>query len=269
MAAIADDDLILYHYNDGLTAAQREDITRALASSPPLQARYAQLCRVLASAQHDVPMAADAALEQRVWAGFEQRLQAAARLPHAAPPSPPRIATQSSARARRRPRWHLAAAAASVFLILGAGFFAGRLSTPEDIDQHIALQPNAGIPANPLMATRVLDAYVAAHLRQTEGVLLTALNSDSAQLNAGNAELATALVESNRLYVQAARNAGNTRLADFLRQMEPVLIELANPPRGDGIEVREGVRDYVRESDLLFQVRATEGRLESRGNHRT
>ncbi len=66
----------------------------------------------------------------------------------------------------------------------------------------------------------------------------------------------------------AAARAGNTALADFLRQMEPVLIVLANPPRGGGIQVREGLREYVRESDLLFKVRAAEARLAPRGERR-
>lgn len=153
--------------------------------------------------------------------------------------------------------------AASVLLLLGAGFLAGRLSMP-DVPVPMRSPVAATETADPLLAARVLDVYVAAHLRQTEGVLLTALNSDSPELAAGNADLASALVASNRLYIDAAARAGNVRLADFLRQMEPVLIELANPPRGDAIEVRDGLRDYVRETDLLFQVRATEGALASR-----
>ena len=80
------------------------------------------------------------------------------------------------------------------------------------------------------MADRVLDGYVAGHLRATEGLLLTAVNNDGGDLLGGNRELAESLVESNRLYAAAAARSGNLRLADFLRQLEPVLLEVANRP---------------------------------------
>ena len=118
-------------------------------------------------------------------------------------------------------------------------------------------------------SARVLDAYVADHLRSTEGLLLTAANTDSNELDAGNRELAAALVESNRLYALAAARAGNARLGDFLRQLEPVLLELANRPADAPIESREGLREYLRKTDLLFQVRATQARIDNAGKHKT
>ncbi|MBB5207609.1 hypothetical protein [Chiayiivirga flava] len=278
MSTIDDNALILHYYGDDETPQQRELVAQALRLSPDLRLRYARLRDLLDAAAHDVPAPPDAGFEQRLWQNFNARLASekaplpvgeglgrgsgdvshssnAANLTRGSRPTP-------TAHTRRRPRLRLATAAAtSVLLLLGAGFFAGRLSGP-DPAPPLAHQP--AVQTDPVLAARVLDAYVAAHLRQTEGVLLTALNSDSPDLAAGNADLAAALIDSNRLYTQAAQRAGNTRLAEFLRQMEPVLIELANPPRGDGIEVRDGLRDYVRESDLLFQVRATEGALATR-----
>lgn len=262
MSAIDDNALILHYYGEHESPEQRALIDHALAVSPQLRLRYERLRRVLAAASEVAPVVPDAGFEQRLWQSLQTRMAADAST--AATSVPPLAFARTGSRSQRpRSRWRVAsAAAASVVLILGAGFFAGRVSVPE-------APPPIASQADPLLATRVLDAYVAAHLRETEGVLLTALNSDSSDLGEGNAELAAALVESNRLYTTAAARSGNLRLADFLRQMEPVLIELANPPRGDGVEVRDGLRAYVRESDLLFQVRATEGALESRGNRRT
>jgi hypothetical protein len=119
------------------------------------------------------------------------------------------------------------------------------------------------------MAANVLDTYVAEHLRATEGLLLTAVNSDSTELHAGNRDLAATLVDSNRLYALAAARSGNTRLADFLRQLEPVLLELANQPADASIQSTDGLRDYLRKTDLLFQVRATQARIDAAGKHRT
>jgi hypothetical protein len=48
-----------------------------------------------------------------------------------------------------------------------------------------------------------------------------------------------------------------------------VLIELANQPADAPVESVDGLRDYLRKTDLLFQVRATQARIDSAGKHRT
>ncbi|HPG94055.1 MAG TPA: hypothetical protein PLR28_05810, partial [Dokdonella sp.] len=88
-------------------------------------------------------------------------------------------------------------------------------------------------------------------------------NDEGGGLLKDNRELASGLVESNRLYAMAAARAGNTRLADFLRQLEPVLIEVANQPGGSSVEDTQGLRNFLRDTDLLFQVRATESRIDA------
>ena len=153
------------------------------------------------------------------------------------------------------PRFALAATCL-LALAVGIGYYAGRSSAMREAHDST-------------MSARVLDAYVADHLRATEGLLLTAANSDSTELHAGNSDLAATLAESNRLYAAAAARSGNTRLADFLRQLEPVLIDLANQPADASVESRDGLRDYLRKTDLLFQVRATQVRIDTAGKHKT
>ncbi len=82
-------------------------------------------------------------------------------------------------------------------------------------------------------------------------------------------ELAQSLVESNRLYALAAARAGNARLADFLRQLEPVLLSLANQTGTATVQSSEDLRRFLDATDLLFQVRATEARLDRDGKRRT
>jgi hypothetical protein len=256
MNPISDDDLVLYHYRDGLPAARLVEIAAALDASAELRKRYAVIERALAGVDMLPEPEPDAGFNERLWRRLEPRLSARVA------PSPIswRERLQAIHAWLNPPRLAFGAAAA-IALAIGIGFYAGRQSAP----QAPALAESQADAA----AARVLDAYVAAHLRATEGVLMTASNSDSAELLGGNRELAASLLESNRLYALAAARAGNTQLADFLRQLEPVLISLANPSASSPVQPSEGLREYLRQTDLMFQVRATQARLDRAGAHRT
>jgi anti-sigma factor RsiW len=253
MNPISDEDLVLYHYRDGLDAAALAAIAAALDASGELRARYASIERTLARVDALPEPEPDRDFNARLWRQLEPRLR-------------PRVtAERTSWRERVQawlspPRLAFAGAACALALAVGLGFYAGRRSVPET--QVASTQADTA-------AARVLDAYVAAHLRTTEGVLMTASNSDSTTLLDSNRELAASLVESNRLYALAAQRAGNTQLADFLRQLEPILISLANQSPSPSIEPAQGLRDYLRSTDLLFQVRATEARLDKPAPRKT
>jgi hypothetical protein len=255
MHTISDDDLVLYHYRDGLDADRLGEIRDALAASPELRARLASIERALAGADAEPAPEPAAGFEARLWQELEPRLltRRGTRRTwrdalHAIPAwlTPPRLAF---------------AGACAIAIAVGVGFYAGRRSAPE--------APPVAETSASAAAARVLDAYVAAHLRATEGVLMTASNSDSSAILDDNRALAAQLVESNRLYALAAARAGNAQLADFLRQIEPVLISLANLPSSSPVQSSEGLRDYLRDTDLMFQVRAAEARLDPGGTHRT
>lgn len=255
MNTISDDDLILYHYRDGLDANRIAEIDRALSESSELRARYATIEHALARVDAMPAPEPDADFNARLWRNLEPRLHTRAR--------PTRESWRDRLRAwsasMTAPRFAFAVACA-LALAVGVGFYAGRNSAPPPTLAES--QPDAA-------AARVLDAYVAAHLRATEGVLMTASNNDSDALLDSNRELAASLVEANRLYALAAARAGNARLADFLRQLEPVLIALANPSPSSPIQPAQGLRDYLNTTDLMFQVRATEARLDRSGTHGT
>lgn len=252
MQAINDNELILFHYRDGLNPARLAEIETAMTTSDALRDRYARLCALLG----DVDMAApepSANFEQRLWARLDQRMAVgAASSVRNHRPWFARLREFSVLISAPRMAW-VGGLAAILMIALAVGFLAGRSSAPASIT---AVNENA-----PTMASRLLDSYVAGHLRATEGLLLTAVNDDGGSLFEGNQALAENLVESNRLYAIAAARAGNTRLADFLHQLEPVLIEMANRPSSASVENREGLRNFLRDTDLLFQVRATESRI--------
>jgi negative regulator of sigma E activity len=265
MNPITDDDLVLYYYRDGLDADRTAQITAALATSQTLRDRYAAIERAVAQFGQD-EIAPDADFSARLWRQLEPQLEKAGV-----------IARPSSARGdanfplpsvlARVHAWlvpsqlRIAFAAAAVLVVaIGVGFLVGR--------QSVTVSPPVASVHPDAAAARVLDAYVAANLRATERVLLTASNSDDASLLEGNRELAQSLVESNQLYALAAARAGNTRLADFLRQLEPVLISLANQPGSAAVQSSNDLRHFLDTTDLLFQVRAIEARLNRNGERR-
>jgi len=256
MNTISDNDLILYFYRDGLDAARIGEIDDALFASPDLRARYTRLQQMLHAVDADPAPEPDAQFNERVWQRLDARIAA---LDPAAPATGWRVRLFDTLHSLLVPRAAFAAAC-MLLLAIGVGFYAGRSTAPQP-DEIAQTRANA-------MATRVLDAYVAEHLRATEGLLLTAVNSDDAGL-VGNRDLAASLVDSNRLYAQAATRSGNTRLADFLRQLEPVLLSLANQPGTAAVQSSEDLRRFLDATDLLFQVRATQARLDRNSEQRT
>ena len=268
--SIRDDDLILYHYRDGLTPERLREIDAALAASPELAARYQALRQVLAAADADALPPYDPDLEARLW----QRLQP--RLHDTAPPATASVAlpTARAQSAHARPRGRLrawgAGLAATAVLGLAVTLPFARRDTPPAAP--LAVQPAAPAPALAdtaanapnRAADRVLDAYVAGHLRSTEGLLLSVVNNDGGALAPMDPDYVRELVDDNRLYAAAASERGDRALAGFLRSLEPTLIELANRRPSQGIEKENALRDYVDGNDLVFQVRAVEARLQQR-----
>jgi hypothetical protein len=253
MNPITDDDLVLYHYRDGLDADRIAQIAAALAASETLRKRYAAIELAVAQFGQD-EIAPDPDLSNRLWRQIEPQLEQAGVVT-----APARLPTQNMwdrVRDWLTPAqlWPGLAAAAVLGVAVSVSFLAGR--------QSVTVSPPVASTEADAAAARVLDAYVAANLRATERVLLTASNSDDASLLEGNRELAQSIVESNRLYALAAARAGNTKLATFLRQLEPVLISLANQPGSAAVQSSEDLRHFLDTTDLLFQVRATEARLD-------
>jgi len=258
MNPITDDDLVLYRYRDGLDAARIEQIAAALAESPALRERYAAIERAIAhfDSQEIEP---DPDIGARLWRRLSPQLEEAGVVASSSPGMLERLRAWLTP-----PQARFAfALAATVLVAIGVGFVVGRQTVTAPPPQMVA--SNA---VDAAAAARVLEAYVAANLRATEGVLLTASNSGDASLLEGNRELAQSLVESNRLYALAAKRAGNTQLATFLRQLEPVLLSLANQPGTATLQSSEDLRQFLDSTDLLFQVRTIEARLDRTGKRR-
>jgi len=231
MITPSDDELVMFHFGEDLGPERMEAIAMAITEDPRISRRYHDLRRMLGASSEALAVAEPGAdFEQRLWR---------------------RLAPQLEPAAKRRPIWlewlvPCLALAAS----LGLGIVVGRqwqppAPPPTAKDAPIALDAAA--------QDRVLAAHLVRHLGQAERLLRAAENTD-----AGTADpLAAALIESNRLYANAAERAGKPALAQFLTELEPILRELAN---GDDAALGGAAlaREQIRSRDLVYRLRALE-----------
>lgn len=271
MPIVNDNELILFHYRDGLAPERIVQIEAALAASPELMARYRALERVLAQMDSDVPPMPDPQFEQRLWHRLQLRLDSTDALAQASPLS---VASVSLATSRghygaRRRRWRVGVAASAGLAALAVwlgGHQLGRQTTEpmRTTSTQAGAITEAGAPAWRASADRILTAQLSDHLRSTQGVLQSVAHSDSATLMPVDDAFLRALAHDNRLYAAAADRRGNRALAGFLKSLDPVLIELANRSDAIDIEPDRSMRDFVRDNDLLFQIRAVQSKLQAR-----
>lgn len=234
MNPVSDEELVLYHYRDGLPRERLAEIEDALFADDALRRRYERLRAELNAAGGAFAVTApDAAFEARIWRGVRRGLP---REPLGA-----RIARWLAPHEGGR-----LALALMVVAALALGWMLGRSGqapAPTVATQAPLLERDAG--------ERVLASYLAQHLETTERALMIAANSDDADGTAR--ELAQQLVASNRLYASAAQRANRPQLAAFLRELEPVLIELAHDDPG---VAPAALRETIRDRDLTFKARA-------------
>lgn len=213
---IDDDELLLYHYGDGLTAARRAEITRRLGSELELARRYQQLRGELSALPAPAVHVPGAAAQARWRLRLEQRAAA-------------------SAPTRRPGNWQLALAGATLVL-LGVA-----------VGTRIAEQASVAAPAGIEVAASAVTATTNPAFARGVGsylgdarLLLADLPADDPR---ARRELIDQVVEQNRAYARAASAQGDDRLARALRAFEPVLLALAEAPVDAGGD--DGARAQV------------------------
>jgi hypothetical protein len=223
---ISDDDLLLYHYRDGLDAAERTRVGAAIAGDPALAQRLQGLVTRLdtAAAMAEVPVPAD--VQQRWEAALEREARKdvvsnAARVPRAG-----RFFTQL--------QWPVAAAVAVLAIVVTLKI--ATRSTPEQTAEIVA-------PVGASAYERGLKWHLASTEQQLAGL-------DSAKPEE-RAHLIEAILVQNRMYALAAERAGEPQLARVLRAFAPILEGLA---QGGG-DSSAGI------AQLSFELRVMQGRL--------
>lgn len=246
MKYITDEDLTLLYYGEHEDPA----LAVTVAKSEELSARYDALCAELKLADAYQPPQRGDDYGAEVW----QRISS--QLGEKDSGSDSRLGEWFASLVQ--PRFSLAGAL-SIALVAVLAFMLGRNGGQEVINN-----PNAPLGATPALAianidsSRLLNHSVSTHLEQVNLVLTQFVNSSETRPN--ETEYATDMLVANRLYRQAAVSQGNHKLAAFLADLEPLLIELAYQAQSGSPATRERMQQEVKDG-LLFRVRVMNKQL--------
>jgi hypothetical protein len=189
-----DDKLILYYYDDGLSARERREIEAALAEDTKLAARYADLCRDLDGFAEE-PVDVPAHVVQRMHDSIDRVAR-------------PVLVSQEPRRSFN-PLSFVWGAAVTAALAIGIGIGVYLSAPPTATPVQVAGDP----------FTRGMQVYL-----QDARADLVSMPVGSVQ---ERTDLIMHIVEQNRLFEQAAVQNDSQNLARVLRAFEPILLQLA------------------------------------------
>jgi hypothetical protein len=250
MNKITNDDLVLLYYGE------HEDPTLAatVAKSAELSARFDALCAELKLVDAFVPPERSDDFGARTWQ------QIATRLADEPSPEPGRLAAWLQTLGQ--PRFSLAGVF-SIAIAAGLAFWMGRSSGPETNGQPEINIGHAPALVASVDSSRLLKHSVSGHLGDVNLMLTRFANESEPAPDA--AEWATDMLVSNRLYRRAAASAGDTQLANFLTELEPLLIELAYESYKNSSTTRDRLQQEVNDG-MLFKVRVMNKQLEKQND---
>jgi hypothetical protein len=245
MRKITDDDLILLFYGEHEDPA----LPGLVAESEQLSERYDALCAELKLADAYQPPQRDDDYGSDVWQRISPQLEGG--------PAETENRVKSWLSAVFQPRFSLAGAV-SMLLVATLAFMLGRNGGQEIAPTPGEMLEGTAVSLSGIDSGRLLTHSVSGHLEQVNLVLTQFANSTEASTN--EADYATDMLVANRLYRQAAVSQGNHKLAAFLADLEPLLIEMAHGAQSDSAATRERMQQEVRDG-LLFRVRVMNKQL--------
>jgi hypothetical protein len=245
MNNITDDELTLLYYGE-----QNDPTLAALvAGSPELSARFETLCTELERIDALVPPERGDDYGSEVW----RRI--APRLAQERTDSGNRWISMLSA--LRQPQFSLAGVA-SIAMVAALAFMLGRQGGQPTDSETLDAQTLPAMVQAEIDSGRLLNTTVSDHLEQLNIVLTQFVNNS--ETSTGEAERATDMLVANRLYRQAATTRGEHKLAAFLGEIEPLLIEMAYEAYKNSPSSRERMQQEVSDG-LLFRVRVMNKQL--------
>jgi hypothetical protein len=238
---LTEDDLVLHYYGE-LGETEERHASAHLAECTECRREFTRLQRVLRTIDESA-LASDLpeSFERTVWARLEPNLRS------------------------ERPRWFsfvLSPAAlaltAVVLVLVGAAFFAGRMSSPA-VDAPVNAEN-----ADAKVRERILLVDLGEHLDRSQMVLVELVTKDGGIDISGERAQAEQLLAANRLYRETAAATGETAVGNLLDELERVLVEVAASPDHPSEQELNDVRQQIEAKGLLFRVRIVSLRVRDR-----
>jgi anti-sigma factor RsiW len=243
---VTEDDLVLHYYGE-LEPPAAARIADHLRQCAGCNGSFATLQRVLAAVDATPPVEVRDGFERTVWARLQPELDRGPRKNWFSwfVLSPARLA------------W-----VAAVVILVGAAFFAGRVSQKAVLSTTVADTTTASSG----LRERVLLADLGEHLDRSQLMLTELVSADPADTAdfAAQRERAQELVADNRLYRQTAAANGNAALAAVLDDLEQVLVDVAASPDNVSVADFGDVRQRIENKGLLLKVRVLSLEVEKR-----
>jgi hypothetical protein len=242
---LTDDELVLHYYGE-LGAAEEGLATTHLAGCARCHEGYRRLQSVLAAVDETASAAPElpAHFERTVWARLEPELRTGRHWFSWVVVSPTRLA------------W-----AAAIVVLVSASFLAGRF-LPREVEDR----PAEAWASSAQIRDRILLVDLSDHLDRSQLVLLELVGAetDGSMDFSGERARAEQLLAANRLYRQTAATSGNGDIAQFLDDLELLLVDLAAAPERVSVEDLDEVRQRIESKQLLFKVRVLSSEVRER-----
>jgi len=246
MSKITDDDLTLLFYGEHDDPA----LAATVAESAELSARFDALSAEIRLADNFVPPHREDDYGAEVWQQISPRL--------ASEPAESASRVRTWLTSFSQPRFSLAGAL-SFALVAVLAFTLGRNGGQDSSTETLNPVNGSAFALAGIDSDRLLTHSVSGHLEQVNLILTQFVNST--QTRSSEAEFATDMLVANRLYRKAAAVQGKHKLAAFLADLEPLLIELAYEAQSGSPATRERMQQEVR-NGLLFRVRVMNKQLD-------
>jgi hypothetical protein len=234
-----EDDLVLHYYGE-MDADAETRAAAHVAACGACHASFRRLQRVLAAVEAAPASEPAPGFERTVWARLEPNLRRRRGWGSWRIPSPAHLA------------W-----AATVLLLVGASFVAGRLYRGAD---------GGGAASAEQFRERILLVDLGDHLDRSQMILVeiaSAGGDDSVDLTFERAR-AEQLVRDNRIYRQTAIGNTDPRITELLDDLERVLVEVAAAPAEVPASDLSDVQRRIDARDLVFKLRVLSAELRER-----
>ncbi len=269
--AWSDESLILYFYSE-LDAIEADKLEQELQQNETLRNRYQNLVEVLRVSQTEAIPEPSEMLNQNIMAAVHRSIDQH----HLSADADNHNQKQNINKLQaffHQFKWLNAISFAVIAVFSFSLFYLGRISVEQLPERMHADVENSNSQQQPNFSNsqsqRVLYQSLQQHLDSSNRLLTTVSNTESQEAASINQRMQYLddLLAFNRLYRRLLEKNGDQQLAQVLRQMESILIEIKNADSSTDSEFSlneqqlESVKQRLNHSDLIFKIRVSKQKI--------